>query len=86
MGTTVGAKVVTEVDEGKEMPGPGAALWSKVRGGLISRGWSDFTSWCRAEELDPKRVKHALFGLSDTEEARELRARAMRAAGLLEEK
>lgn len=84
MSEPISATVITPVAESKEVPGPGKALWSLVRGRLIAAGWSDFASWCRAEGLDSQRTKNAIFGLSDTEEAREHRERAMRAAGLIE--
>lgn len=69
----------------KEPPGPGRQLYRMVLGGLVARG-ERFSTWCRASGLDVSRTRAALYGLSDTEEARELRARAMVAAGLIEEK
>lgn len=76
-------RVIPTDPKGKPELGPGRALYEKVMGGLISNGRGRFARWCRGEGLDPQRVRAALFGLSDTDEARALRERAMRAAGLL---
>jgi hypothetical protein len=72
-----------EDTERKELPGPGQELARLVRGGLVARG-SSISGFAREAGVHESTVRYALYGLSDTEEARALRTRAMVAAGLVE--
>lgn len=83
MATTSGANVIPAAAERKETPGPGRELYLMVCGGLLARRGLRFAPWCRSEALDEKRVRYALYGMTDNDEARELRRRAMAAAGLI---
>jgi hypothetical protein len=83
MTLTATQKVTTEAGGRKEIPAPGRQLYLMVLGGLTAHG-TRFTPWCRDNGLDVGRVRAALYGMSDTDEAKELRRKAMIAAGLLE--
>jgi hypothetical protein len=83
MTQTARRNVTTDSGARKEIPGPGRDLYLMVCGGFLARLGLRFAPWCRANALDVGRVRAALFGLSDSDEARELRRKAMIAAGLL---
>lgn len=63
------------------LPGPGRDFYALVLHALSGRGLS-FADWCRSEAIGESTARYAMFGLSDTESAREIRARAIRAGGL----
>lgn len=82
MTATATRNVIPDSGERKEIPGPGRQLYRLVLGGLVARE-TRFTPWCRDNGLDVSRVRAALYGLSDTPDAQELRRKAMTAAGLI---
>lgn len=79
----VTANVRPIAPERKELPGPGRELFQIVRGGLIARGTS-VRGWAEANSYNESTVRYALYGLSDTEDSKRIRAEAMRDAGLIE--
>lgn len=85
MATKVAANVTTKAEERKDLPGPGRELYQLVRGGLIQRGLN-LRSWAASRDLSESSVRYALYGVSDSGEARRIRSLAVRAAGLTEEK
>lgn len=64
-----------------EIPGPGQELYRLIRGGFIQSG-STLTEWCRENGLKEAWVRSAIFGMTDTPGAQEVRQRAAEAAGL----
>lgn len=76
------ANVMPNNAERKDLPSPGKDLFQRVRGALVAQG-SNVKAWALENGFSENQARAALYGLSDTEEARELRSRAMKAAGLI---
>jgi hypothetical protein len=78
--------VTTIGGDRKELP-PGPVLYREVLAGFVRRvdPPRSLAVWCKQVGIPRSTVMSALFGLSDTDEARELRRKAMIAAGLLAE-
>lgn len=77
------ANVMPSTTERKAVPGPGKDLFQMVRGGLIARGTS-VKGWAAANLYSENAVRYALYGMSDTDDSKRIRAEVMRAAGLID--
>lgn len=84
MASNPAANVIPPEVARKEVPSPGRDLYLAVCAGLLKPPLGmRFAPWCRSVGIDEQRTRAALYGISSTEEAVELRAKAMRAAGLI---
>ena len=75
------ATLSTGAPERKEMT-PGRELYIAVRQGLVGKETS-LNAWCEANGLSRGKVQAALFGYSNSHDAKDIRRRAMIAAGLI---
>ena len=76
------SELVLAVRRGEALlPGPGKDLYALILHALSGRGFT-FADWCRSESVGESTARYAVYGLSDTAAAREIRGRAIRAAGL----
>jgi hypothetical protein len=78
-----GARVSTAPADGKEIPPPGRALYVAVRQGFIGKE-TTLNAWCEAAGFSRGKVQAALYGYSNSDDAKDIRRRAMVAAGLIQ--
>lgn len=73
--------VTTSSASGKDLR-PGRDLYLQVRARFTEKG-SSLHAWCQDNDVARGRANAALFGHSDSEDARAVRARILTAAGLI---